>query len=202
MRLGSHYVPLRVLVGWLAGFLVLLFEILGLPTCTRKTQYTTGLPAHFLWCLDAEEDWQGRRGPGCCLGTSRGSVLGSASQGLTPSSSRDLQSHVQNVSAQGSPLGTQRARFSSVAAHRGVDFACLGSRLPAVQTLSREACVLHQSHSLCKPSSQAGTAECGAPGKQSRLIRWSLREPCKVKFPEASRGPAPQAGCSVSGLPR
>ena len=61
MRLGSHYVPLRVLVGWLAGFLVLLFEILGLPTCTRKTQYTTGLPAHFLWCLDAEEDWQGEK---------------------------------------------------------------------------------------------------------------------------------------------
>ena len=38
---------------------------------------------------------KGRRGPGCCLGTSRGSVLGSASQGLTPSSSRDLQAHVQ-----------------------------------------------------------------------------------------------------------
>ena len=31
--------------GGFVGFLVLLFEILGLPTCTRKTQHMIGLVA-------------------------------------------------------------------------------------------------------------------------------------------------------------
>lgn len=85
MRLGSHYVPLRVLVGWLVGFLVLFFEILGLPTCTRKTQYTTGLPVQtFYGAVMQRRVSKGRRGSGGCLGASRGSVLGSASQGADP----------------------------------------------------------------------------------------------------------------------
>lgn len=190
------------MVGCLAGFLVLLFEILGLPTCTRKTQYTTGLPAHILRCSDAEKDRQGEKRSWLLSGD----IQGQRPRFCLPGTDSFLQQRpagsCADVSAQGGPLGAQRARFSSVAAHRGVDFACLGSRLPAVQTIGKEACVLHQSHCLRKPSGQAGTAECGAPGKQSRLIRWPLREPCKVKFPEASCGPAPQAGCSVSGLPR
>lgn len=51
MELESHYIPLRVLVGRLAGVLGLFFAILGLPTCTRKTQHTTGLPAQIFFMV-------------------------------------------------------------------------------------------------------------------------------------------------------
>ena len=139
MKLESCYIPLRVLVGWLAGVSGLFFEILGLPTCTRKTPHTTGLPAQIFYGeMTQRRLSKGRRRPGCCLQKSGGSVLGSASR---------LQRGRAVAGAErlcpGKPAWNSEGKVFSVAAHRGIDLTCLGSLLPAFQTLSREARVLH-----------------------------------------------------------
>ena len=74
-------------VGWLAGVSGLFFEILGLPTCTRKTPHTTGLPAQIFYGeMTQRRLSKGRRRPGCCL-----QKPGAASSALPPASSGDVQ---------------------------------------------------------------------------------------------------------------